>query len=485
MSQAWLIALILPAYFILLWAVANYSRRGLTTSDNAVFFRGGQQSSWGMVAFGMIGASITGVSFVSVPGMVASSQMSYLQMCMGFFVGYIIVAMVLLPLYYRLGVTSIYAYLAQRFGHVSHRTGAVLFILSKLFGASLRFYVTCAVLQTFVFDALGLPFVFTVSLMLALVWGYTRKAGIRALVFTDVLQTAFMLIALVAMLVMAMWALGVTPWEAVQLVGASDYSRTFFFDDWLSRQHFVKQFLSGVFIVIVMTGLDQDMMQKNLTTPCLRQAQKNMCTYGLAFMPINGLFLMLGALLYLYATMHGMVLPDKTDNLLPMFIDSGVLGTTALLCFVLGIVSAAFSSVDSALTALTTSTCVDLLHVEQRKLSERVSVRLRQRIHAIIVAAFLSITLFFRTLAGGNLLDTLYIFVGYTYGPLLGLFAFGLMTRRRIYDQYVPWVCLAAPLLCYGLNLLVPHFTGYTFGYELLLLNGALTALGLWVIRQR
>lgn len=479
-----LIVFLLLGYFALLWAIATYFSRGGSDS-NDVFFRGERRSPWAVVAFGMIGASITGVSFVSVPGMVAGGQMGYLQMCMGFFVGYIIVARLLLPLYYRLGLTSIYAYLGQRFGGVSHRTGTLFFVVSKLLGASLRFYVTCAVLQTFVFDALGIPFVVSVSLILALVWVYTHRAGIRALVFTDALQTALMLIALIAMLYMAKEALGLSVGEAITAVQESPYSRVFFWDDWLGKQHFVKQFLSGVFIVIVMTGLDQDMMQKNLTTPNLRLAQRNMCSYGLAFLPVNLLFLTLGALLYLYATTHGLPLPAKPDELLPLVVQQGILGSAALVCFVLGVVSAAFSSVDSSLTALTTTACVDLFRVEERGLSEAKATRWRQRTHVVVIALFLGLTLLFRAWGNGNILDALYTLVGYTYGPLLGLFAYGIFTTRPIRDRYVPLVCLIAPLLCYALSIAIPHYTGYTLGYELLLLNGLLTALGLHLLSRR
>ena len=462
--------LILALYFALLYGVSRAVSRA---EGNSEFFGASRKSPWHLVAFGMIGASISGISFVSVPGMVVGSQMTYLQTCFGFILGYAVVAGVLLPLYYRLQLTSIYTYLGKRLGRKSEVTGASFFVISKLIGAALKFYVVCMILHEFVFQPLGVPFALTVALMVALIWVYTRRGGIRTLVFTDALQTACMLGALLLISLGVLRALNLTPWQAVDAIRENAMSRVFVFDDWMSKQNFWKQFVSGAFIVVVMTGLDQDMMQKNLTCRTLRESQKNMCCYGLAFVPVNLLFLSLGVLLTMLAAKLNVPLPENTDTLLPMFAATGKLGFGAQVLFTLGIVSASFSSADSALTSLTTTYCIDI----RRQATDE---RLRRRAHLGICTLFVACILVFRYAQSTSLLDAIYTIVSYTYGPLLGLFAYGLFTRRHVLDGATPYIAVAAPLLCLGIAQASYALFGYTFGYELLLLNGAITFAALW-----
>lgn len=419
----------------------------------------------------MIGASISGVTFVSVPGMVTSIDMTYMQTCLGFILGYILVAFILLPLYYRLNLTTIYSYLGQRLGPRAYKTGASFFLLSKMTGAVVRFYVVCMILQRFVFEAWGIPFAVTVSVMVALIWLYTRQGGIKTLVWTDTFQTVCLFGALLLIIYKVTGLLGMTIPEAVDAIAADAHSRIFVFDDWVSKQNFWKQFLSGVFIVIVMTGLDQDMMQKNLTCKSLREAQKDMCTYGVAFVPANLLFLSLGVLLVMLAQSQGMAVAVG-DALLPDFVQQS--GLSVVLPFTIGLTAASFSSADSALTSLTTSYCVD---IRGRAGDER----LRKRAHLGISVLFVVMILLFRLLNSTSVIDAIYTLCGYTYGPLLGLFAFGMLTKRMPRDQYVPYICVASPLVCYAIDTLTWQWSGYRFGYELLMLNGLLTFMALTV----
>lgn len=382
-------------YFLLLLLVSHLTARD---SSNDSFFRAGRRSPWFLVAFGMIGTSVSGVSFVSVPGYVGVTQMTYLQMCIGFFFGYLVIAFLLLPMYYRRGLTSIYSYLEQRFGLASQKSGSVLFLLSKMTGACARFYLVCLILQQFVFERFGVPFIVTVLIILVLVWLYTRRAGIRTLVYTDSLQTLCMLTALVVVIVLVMGKMNLDWGALCQTVSESEYSRIFVWDDWMSKQSFWKQFLSGVFVAIVMTGLDQDMMQKNLTCKNLREAQKDVCTYGVFFIPVNFLFLVLGVLLYTFAAGQGIDVPAKTDQLFPMLVQEGWFGYGVTVLFVLGIAAAAFSSVDSALTALTTSFCIDILDIEKKQLDEVRATRIRRRVHIAVVFVFVIFTLIFKAL---------------------------------------------------------------------------------------
>ena len=463
------ILLIVLAYFVVLFGISHLTSR---KANNDMFYRANRRAPWYMVAFGMIGASISGVTFVSVPGMVLTSQMTYLQMCLGFIVGYIVIAFVLLPLYYRLQLTSIYTYLGQRLGNRSYLTGAWFFLLSKMVGASVRFYVVCIILQQFVFEPAGIPFIVNVAGMVLLIWLYTRRGGIGTLVFTDSFQTICLFTALVLIILEAVSQLHLSVSEAVNTIANSGMSRIFVFDDWVSPHNFWKQFLSGAFIAIVMTGLDQDMMQKNLTCKTLRDAQKDMCTYGVAFVPANLLFLSLGVLLSM-----ALGTDMKGDELLPTFVQ----GTSTIHyslftihLFVLGIVAASFSSADSALTSLTTCYCVDIRRRPDNEL-------LRKRMHVMMCFIFVLFILLFRAVNSTSLIDAVYILASYTYGPLLGLFVFGLFTKLQPDDRLVPYICMASPVICYALDSATQYIWDYHFGYELLMLNGLLTFAGLWL----
>ena len=471
--NALLFLLVAAAYFGVLMAVSRLTA-GRATNDT--FYRGERRSPWWAVAFGMLGASLSGVTFVSVPGMVRSADMTYLQMCLGFIPGYLLVALVLLPVYYRLGLTTIYGYLERRFGLTSYRTGASFFLLSKLLGAAVRLYLVCLILQKVVFDALGWPFWVSAIVILILIWLYSRRGGIATLVWTDCLQTVVLLGALVlichSILAAEGWGIG----EAISAIKENPMSRVFEFSDWSSRQYFWKQFLSGAFIVVVMTGLDQDMMQKNLTCRTLRDSQKNMITNGLLYMPVNLLFLSLGVMMYAFAASHAIELPASGDEVMPVLCAGGYLGQAALLSFTVGITAAAFSSADSALTALTTSVCVDILRRPDDE-------RLRRRMHILVTVVVIICILVFRALNSTSVIDAVYVIASYTYGPLLGLFAFGLFvpSRLRPLEKAVPWICVASPVVCFVLSEVSSSVWNYHFGYELLLLNGSLTAFGLWL----
>lgn len=467
-----LILLTIIIYFSALLVISRLTAR---RSDNETFYRAGRRSPWYMVAFGMVGASISGITFVSVPGMVLKTDMTYLQMCVGFILGYFIIGLVLLPVYYKLNLTTIYTYLKERLGQRSYKTGAWFFLISKMTGAAVRFYVVCIILQKFVLSAYGIPFPVTVLAMVLLIWLYTRRSGIKTLVWTDTFQTFCMFAALILIIFNVIDRLGMTTSEAVSAIVNDVHSRVFVFDDWVSRQNFWKQFLSGAFVAVVMTGFDQDMMQKNLTCKTLRDAQKDVCTYGLAFVPANLLFLSLGVLLTILASRMGIALPEQGDDLLPMFAASGRLGDSVVVLFTIGVVAAAFSSADSALTALTTSFCVDIVGRQDDE-------RLRRRAHIGVAVVFIGFVLAFKALNNTSVIDAIYILCSYTYGPLLGLFSYGLITHRPTCDRLVPYVCVASPLLCLLIDNAVASTTGYKFGYEMLMLNGLLTFLGLYII---
>ena len=466
------ILIIILAYFAILFGISRLTSK---KADNSTFYRANRRAPWYMVAFGMIGASISGVTFVSVPGMVLTSQMTYLQMCLGFIVGYLVIAFVLLPLYYRLNVTTIYTYLGQRLGQRSYLTGASFFLLSKMTGAAVRFYVVCIILQQFVFSPAGIPFAVNVVVMVLLIWLYTRRGGIGTLVFTDSFQTLCLFTALILIILSVIDQMHLSVSEAITTIAKSEMSRVFVFDDWMSPHNFWKQFLSGVFVAIVMTGLDQDMMQKNLTCKTLRDAQKDMCTYGMAFVPANLLFLALGVLLTMVV---GTGL--KGDEMLPTFIqsvaDTHLLPLTTYL-FIIGIVAASFSSADSALTSLTTCFCVDILQQPDNE-------SLRKKMHIVMCGFFMLFILLFRQLNSTSLIDAIYILASYTYGPLLGLFVFGLFTKKQPNDRLVPYICIVSPLLCYALDMVAQRLWDYHFGYELLMLNGLLTFAGLYFTRK-
>ena len=462
-------------YFGILLGISRITAH--SHSDNDAFFRGNRQSPWYIVSFGMIGASLSGVTFVSVPGMVKNIDMTYMQTCMGFFFGYLIIAHVLLPLYYRLNLTSIYTYLGQRIGRYSYKTGASFFLISKMLGAAARLYLVCIILQHYVFDAYNIPFAVTAIGTVALIWLYTHKSGIRTIVWTDSLQTLCLLLALGLILYNLADKLNLNFEGVIDTIKNSSERRIFVFDDWQSKQNFFKQFFSGIFITIVMTGLDQDMMQKNLSCRNLKEAQKNMYCYGISFVPVNLLFLSLGILLMVAATQINIAIPAKGDDLLPMFAAGGHLGYAVLVFFTIGIIAAAFSSADSALAALTTSFCIDILNTD--KLKENEAVRIRKITHIGISTIFVICILIFEAIDSQSVIDTIYTLASYTYGPLLGLFCFGLFTKLKPRDRYVPYIAIASPVVCYMIDILTFNVTGYKFGYEMLMFNGLLTFMGL------
>jgi Na+/proline symporter len=470
-----IILVIILAYFALLLLVAWIT--GRNSSGNHAFFLGNKRSPWYIVAIGMIGTSLSGVTFVSVPGLVRGIDMTYMQMVMGFFFGYILIAKILLPLYYKLNLTSIYSWLDKRIGRGGYKTGACFFLLSKLTGAAARLYLVVWILQTYVFDQWHVPFVLTTVISIFLVWLYTFKGGIKTIIWTDTLQALCLLAMLVGIIWQVKGRMGLDTGGMVQAIAESPHFRIFEFTDWGSTQHFVKQFFSGIFITIVMTGLDQDMMQKNLTCRSLKDAQRNMYTYGFAFMPINFLFLCLGILLLVLASQQNIALPVSGDDILPLFCTSGMLGYTVLAFFTIGIIAAAFSSADSALAALTTSFYVDILGLEKDETPK--AKRTRTGVHVMMSVLLVLIILLFRAVNSRSLIDAIYMIASYTYGPLLGLFVFGLFTKRKPVDRFVPFICIASPLICFAVYTLVLQYAGYRFGYEILMLNGALTFAGL------
>ena len=460
---------ILLIYVAILLGVGYLTSRN--GASNEAFFSGNHRSPWYLVAFGMIGASISGISVVSVPGMVIASEWTYLQTCLGFFFGYVAVAYILLPLYYKLKLTSIYEYLNSRFGSLSYHTGSMFFVIAKMVSSATKLYIAVLVLQHFIFDKWNIPFGITVVICVAIIWLYTHRAGIRTIVWTDTLQTLFFIVAISIMCYEA--------WQLADIrLSTFDFRLlTFSFEDWHSTQYFWKQFISGIFIVIVMTGLDQDMMQKNLTCRTLRESQKNMLNYGVAFLPINFILLLLGSLIIVYAQNSGITLPDAPDKIMP-FMVSNVMSPIVGICFVLGIISASFSSADSALTSITTTLAVDIFGWKNNE-------KQRRMLHIGVCVLFAIIVILFGYTQNRSIIDTIYTIVGYAYGPLLGMFAFGLFTRYQVRDKLVPLVAIASPIICYIINLISTNYYNYQWGYELLLLNGTITFVGLFIIRNK
>ena len=470
------------AYTVLLFLVSGLTSRRAT---NQTFFIGNRQSPWFVVAYGMVGASLSGVTFISVPGWVGDTQFSYMMVVAGYLLGYFVIAKVLLPLYYRMNLTSIYAYLEDRFGFWSYKTGAFYFLVSRVIGASFRMFLVVNVLQLFVFDAWNIPFGVTVGLFIILIWLYTFRGGIRTIVWTDTLQTTFMLLAVGISVYLISKELNLGLTGLIAAVEESKLSRIII-DDWQSRQYWLKQFASGAFIAIVMTGLDQDMMQKNLSCRNLKDAQKNVITLSWILVPVNLLFLFLGASLFIYARNNGISIPELTDDLFPT-IAIKHLGILAGLTFLIGLIAAAYSSADSALTALTTSFSVDFLDIEKKKeITENQKIRIRTLVHIGISVTVLVVILIFRAINDQAVIQKLFTIAGYTYGPLLGMYAFGLFTRFKVKDRFVPWVALVSPVICYALSVFSEQILfGYRFGFELLILNGALTFIGLLLIVRR
>ena len=474
------IILMIAAYFALLFVISYFTSRN---AGNSAFFLGERRSPWYIVAFGMIGASLSGVTFISVPGMVAADKFSYLQMVLGYLPGYAVIAFVLMPLYYRLQLTSIYGYLGQRFGPSSYLTGAWFFLLSRSLGSAARLYLVAIVLQYLIFDDLGVPFVLSVIITIALIWLYTHRGGIRTIIWTDTLQTFFMLFAVGATFILLGQKLGWDLSTTIAQIKGSEMSRIFFFDDPKPGTYFWKQFLGGMFIAIAMTGLDQDMMQKNLSCRNIKEAQFNMVSFSLVLVFVNLMFLGLGALLYLYVGQAGIKLPAKADQVYPMLATGGHLPAMVGALFILGLIAAAYSSADSALTALTTSLCVDVLKIDRRPEEQRVP--LRKKMHLLMSAVMVLQILLFDVFNDDSVIKTVFTVAGYTYGPLLGLFAFGMMTRLQVRDRWIPVIAIFSPVITYFLSLYSEDlFNGYKFGFELLLVNGALTFLGAAMISR-
>ncbi|MBS4062586.1 MAG: sodium:solute symporter [Bacteroidetes bacterium] len=477
----YIILIIFISYSAVLFGVSLLTAR---KAGNKAYFLGNRQSPWPVVAYGMVGASLSGVTFISIPGWVGSSSFTYLMVVFGYLAGYLVITFVLLPLYYKLNLTSIYTYLQQRFGFFSHKTGAFFFIISRLIGASFRMFLVINVLQLFVFDHIGVPFWVSVLLFLFLITVYSFKGGIKTIVWTDMLQTTFMLASMFIIINIILKQTGYSLLEMINMADEQGLSRILE-TDWKHDRFYLKQFFSGMFITIVMTGLDQDMMQKNLSCRSLKDAQKNMISLGFILIPVNLLFLFLGALLYLYAAHFGIDHPRLSDELFPTLAFNHF-GVFAGVIFFVGLIAAAYSSADSAITALTTSLSIDFLNLEEkRNLTEIKQIKLRYVLHFFITSlVFLTIVLF-SLINNQAVIAMLFTIAGYTYGPLLGLFAFGLSSKAAIHDRYVPLIAILSPVLCYVLSqnseLLL---WGYKFGFELLILNGLLTYAGLWIIRK-
>ena len=430
----------------------------------------------------MVCSSFSGVSFVSVPGMVGKIDFTYMQTVFGFFFGYLIIANILLPLYYKMNLTSIYTYLEERFGKYSYKTGASFFLLSRTIGSGVRLFLATVILQHLIFDAWHIPFIVTAFGAVFLIWLYTHRSGIKTIVWTDTLQTICLISALIIMVIQVSKQLNFSIGAFASTMFNYSHSRIFVFDDWHSKQNFFKQFFSGIFIAIVMTGLDQDMMQKNLTCRNLPDAKKNMYWYGITFVPLNLLFLTLGAMMLMLATKNNIALPASTDDILPLFATQ-YLGPLVTFLFVIGIIAATFASSDSALASLTTSFSVDILGVKNDE-PKRAELK-RKLTHIGMSVLFVIIMLLFKVLNNKSIIDAIYTIASYTYGPLLGLFAFGLFTKKQVKDKLVPVVAIASPLICFGLNLFSTSLFNYQLGYELLIINGLITFSGMWVITRK
>lgn len=487
MSSTLILACV-ATYSILLFGITWYTSRG---ANNESFFVGNRSSKWYLVAYGMIGASLSGVTFISVPGAVGVAQFSYLQVVLGYLVGYMVVAFVLLPVYYRLNLTSIYSYLQQRFGNYSYKTGAFFFIISRTIGAAFRLYIVVNVLQVFVFDALGIPFFVTVAIFIALILLYTYQGGVKTIIYTDTLQTTFMLLSVVLSIVFISKQLNLSFGDIYHKVSDSHYSQIIF-NDWKLKSFFSKQFFGGMFIAIAMTGLDQEMMQKNISCKTLGDAQKNMITFTFVVLIVNILFLVLGALLYIYVNESNIpLLLDAngkiiSDNVFPT-IALNYLGISSAIFFIIGLISAAYPSADGALTALTSVFCIDFLGLKENKInSEKKNVKIRHTVHITFAFILLMVIVIFKLVNNDAVINNLFTIAGYTYGPLLGLYSFGLFTKKMVKDNLVPLVCILSPIICYVLN---DHsevwFGGYKFGFELLIVNGLITFIGLFMISSK
>ncbi len=477
------------AYSVLLFAVTWYTSRGAT---NESYYVGNRSSKWYLVAYGMIGASLSGVTFISVPGAVGVSQFGYLQVVLGYLIGYLVIAYVLLPLYYRLHLTSIYTYLQQRFGNYAYRTGAFFFILSRTVGAAFRLYIVVNVLQTFVFDEMHIPFFVTVAVFIGLILLYTYQGGVKTIVYTDTLQTTFMLLSVVLSIYFVTKELHLGFSDVFDKVSNSGYGKIFFTDDWKLKTFFSKQFFGGMFIAIAMTGLDQEMMQKNISCKTLGEAQKNVLTFSTVMLIVNILFLVLGALLYIYVQETSVPLITDTnekiisDTVFPT-IALHHFGTVSGVFFIIGLISAAYPSADGALTALTSVFCIDFLGLKENTLkTEEEKKKIRYLVHFSFAGILLLVIVIFKLVNNDAVINNLFTWAGYTYGPLLGLYSFGLFTQRPVKDKFVPLVCIVSPVLCIFLNAnSATLLGGYLFGFEMLIVNGLITFIGLFLISYK
>ena len=484
-TPSFILALIL-GYFALLVVISFVTGKEDTNAD---FFTANRTSPWYIVAFGMVGASLSGVTFISVPGWIEASKFSYFQVVLGYGFGYFVVAYVLLPVYYRNKVTSIYEYLNSRFGPNSHQAGALFFFISRVLGASFRLFLVAIVMQQFIFDAWNVPFEATVILSVLLIWVYTQKGGIKTIVWTDTLQTTLMILAVFLSIAYINQALGWSFFDFLNSQELTQYNEVFVTDSFLSRSHFLKSFIGGAFITICMTGLDQDMMQKNLSCKNLGDAQKNMVVFSVVLVIVTGLFMLLGALLFIYAKKEGIAIPlmdgqAKTDLLFPEIALNGNLGIGVAITFILGLIAAAYSSADSALTSLTTSFCVDFLSLEEKEVSQQ--KKIRKQVHVAMSVLLILVVIAFKYILDRNVIDGLLTVAGYTYGPLLGLFAFGIFTSYQIKDRWVWPVVMIAVIITSMLGSIdASSIGGYQIGYELLPLNGLFTFIGLILIRRK
>ena len=497
---------VIACYFLLLYAISYFTGKD---DSNAIFFKAGKNSKWYVVAFGMVGASLSGVTFISVPGWIEASQFSYLQVVLGYFVGYLVVCYVLLPVYYRLNVTSIYEFLNLRFGRSAHLTGAFYFFISRLLGASFRLFLVAIVLQKFVFDNWNIPFPVTVGISIGLIWVYTYKGGIKTIVWTDTLQTLFMIVAVVISIASILKSIDLTLIEYLGSDEYNKYNKIFFTEDINERNHFLKSFIGGIFVTICMTGLDQDMMQKNLTCKSIKDAQKNMLSFSFVLVFVTALFMFLGSLLFTYKNQNSISIPEmdgsiRTDLLFPEIALNSELGLILGVSFLLGLIAAAYSSADSALTSLTTSFCFDFLGMKKEEINSK---NKRKYIHVLMSVLLLFTIILFKYTLSNNLSDSLLTVASYTYGPLLGLFTFGLYTKRKLTGNYIYLVVILAPILTYLINISPTVYTFlndqvmldckfktwscantyavenlYIFGYELLPINGLITLIGLYFI---
>lgn len=468
---------VIATYFVVLMAISYFTSK---KADNNTFFTGNKQSPWYLVAFGMVGASLSGVTFISVPGEVGNTGWTYLQFVMGNMVGYAVIAFVLIPLFYKLNLISIYQYLQDRFGIKSYRTGASYFIISQTIGASFRLFLAAIVLQIAFFDAFGIPFWATVLTTVALIWLYTFKAGIKTIVWTDTLQTTFLIAAVLISIFMMLQHLDLNVGDLYSVVSSDPMSRIFEWD-WLSSRNFFKTFVAGIFITIAMNGLDQNMMQKNLTCKNIKDAQKNILWFSITFFLSTLLFLILGVLLYQYALSHNIPIPERTDDLYPL-LALNYFGVFAGMIFLIGIVAAAFSSADSALTALTTSFCVDILDIQKRQSDQK---KIRQYVHIGFTLLMFIVIVIFNAFNDTSVVSAVFKVAGFTYGPLLGLFAFGLLFKQQVRDQFVPYICILAPILSIILDLnSETWFNGFRFGFEILLVNAGFTMIGLRILAK-